>query len=88
MDVRLFGERLRQLREQRGLSQKDLAVQLGVRQSAISWWERGEREPSLSNAVKAAEFFGVNVQYFVDTASKPDAATSAPSGRRRAGRGR
>lgn len=35
-----FGERLAAAREAAGLSQRELADKLGVRQSVLSWWER------------------------------------------------
>ncbi len=66
MDARQFGRRLRELREAAGLSQKELADRMGVQQTAVSWWERGRREPSFGNAVKLAEALGVNVLAFLE----------------------
>lgn len=50
-----FGERLRKLREIRGMSQSDLAKAIGCEPSAISHWETGEREPTLTNLLRLAE---------------------------------
>jgi transcriptional regulator with XRE-family HTH domain len=68
MDARLFGPRLRDLREGRGLTQGELAKAIGVRQTAVSGWELGEREPDLATLVKLAEFFGVTVNDFLEPA--------------------
>ena len=40
-----FYSRLRELRIENGLSQKELAALISTGQSSISAWERGEREP-------------------------------------------
>lgn len=50
-----FGERLKKLREIRGMSQSDLAKAIGQHPSAIAHWESGEREPTISNVLKLAE---------------------------------
>lgn len=41
-----IGQRLRHHRQRRGQSQKELAAVLGIDPSILSWWERGEREPT------------------------------------------
>ena len=61
MDI--FGERLKELRMERGLGQVALAKELGVGKSVISLWEKGQCEPTLSNLIKIATFFGVSIDY-------------------------
>ena len=39
-----FGTRIRELRLSRGMTQSQLAVAIGATQSAVSKWERGERQ--------------------------------------------
>jgi Predicted transcriptional regulator len=56
-----FATTLRQLREQAGLTQAELAEKLGVRQSAISMYESSSREPNLATIKELAEFFGVDM---------------------------
>jgi transcriptional regulator with XRE-family HTH domain len=47
-DIRIeFGNRVRGLRKQRGLTQMDLAIDLGVGRSYLSQVERGLRDPGL-----------------------------------------
>lgn len=59
----LFTERLRELRAEQGVSQIMLAESLGVSKGIISLWENGLREPTLSNLVALADFFGVTLDY-------------------------
>ena len=58
-----FGERLKELRLERGLGQVALAKELGVGKSVISLWEKGQCEPTLGNVIKIAAFFGVSILF-------------------------
>ena len=58
-----FGERLLELRKEKGLSQIDLAKQLSVGKSIISLWEKNECEPTLSRLISIAKFFDVSIDY-------------------------
>ena len=60
-----FGARLRELREQAGLTQQQLADKCGVKWEAVSRWERGTREPGWSNVVALAEALGVECTAFL-----------------------
>ncbi|MBQ7188540.1 MAG: ImmA/IrrE family metallo-endopeptidase [Kiritimatiellae bacterium] len=57
-------EMLRIAREERGLSQKDLARKLHASQSDISKFEGGEKMPGEDFIQKAASFFGYTVEFF------------------------
>ncbi len=50
-----FGERLRQLRKERNLTQKQLATLIGVKNSVISFYEVGDRTPSLEVIIKLSK---------------------------------
>lgn len=52
---------IRQLREERGWTQFELAVKVGVQPGAISNWERGIHEPKVSQLRRLAEVFGVKM---------------------------
>ena len=56
-----FSERLGALRRQRGLTQAELAAQLGLSKSAVSMYERGRREPELELLERMADLFEVSV---------------------------
>lgn len=60
-----FGEKLRTIREERDLSQADLAKAVGVHQRHVSAWENGINKPSLDNIMHLSKFFGVSIDYLV-----------------------
>lgn len=60
-----FSGRLSELRKERGLSQKEAAVQLGVSQALLSHYEKGIRECGLDFVVKVSEFYGVTCDYLL-----------------------
>jgi transcriptional regulator with XRE-family HTH domain len=57
-----FGDRVRELRKQKGLSQESLALACDLDRSYIGGVERGERNISLLNIHKIAEALGVAVR--------------------------
>ena len=59
MQIR-FGESVRRLRREKGLTQEQLAAQLSVTFQTISNWERDESWPDLSMLPVLAGFFGVS----------------------------
>lgn len=67
-----FNERLKELRERRGLSQVALADKLGVSKSAVSMYERGERNPDFETLEIIADFFNVDMNYLL---GKDDGST-------------
>lgn len=61
-----FGERLRELREERGLTQPELAEALGVGKNTIFVWEKERRKPAKDfDLLKAARFFDVSYLYLL-----------------------
>lgn len=58
-------DRLRELRDHAGLSQADLAKALHVDTSLISRWEKGAREPSLTQLMAIARTLGVTLDYLL-----------------------
>ena len=56
-----FSESLLELRKERGLKRQELADALNISLRAYQYYERGEREPLLSLAVRMADFFGVSL---------------------------
>lgn len=57
--------KIRQLREQRGMQQKELALELNVSQPTVSDWEAGRKIPSAKSTMKLAKFFSVSVEYLM-----------------------
>lgn len=60
-----FSERLKDLRNQAGLTQVDVAEKLGISQPAYASWERGVKKPTQENLVKIAQILNVSVDYLV-----------------------
>ena len=64
--------RIRDLREDADLTQRQVAELLRCDQSLYSKYERGERVLSLDAAVKLAQFYGTSVDYLVGLTSRPE----------------
>ena len=58
-----FSERLKELREEAGLSQIELAKLVKLSKSAIAYWELGQRVPSLEAVIVLADYFNVSLDY-------------------------
>ena len=65
MKNNFFGEKLKELRIEQGLSQRKLGEILGVCNQTVSFWETGSREPDLDAIVKIADFFDVSVDFLL-----------------------
>jgi len=64
-DIKLaFGKRLRELREDKGMSQETLAHEAGLDRTYISGVERGKRNISLENIERLALALGVEIKDF------------------------
>lgn len=57
---------LRKLREQKGVSQAELARSLGVARSTICQYEANRREPDNETLSKLADYFGVSTDYILE----------------------
>ncbi len=60
-----IGKRLKSIRLQAGLSQRDLAEKVGISARAISKYERGLDSPGSAVLIRLAKAFGVRVEYFL-----------------------
>ena len=60
-----FSIRLKELRENKGISQKQLAQELGYTQVCISRWESGNRQPEIDDIIAVALFFNVTTDYLL-----------------------
>jgi len=58
-------KRLRDLREDRDMVQKEVAAVIGTNQRVYSTYEIGKRELPLKHAIKLAQFYGVSLDYLV-----------------------
>lgn len=60
-----FNKQLKILREERGLSQRELAEKIALSKSSINMYERGEREPGIETLKRIALFFNVDIDYLL-----------------------
>ena len=67
-----FGETLRKLRTQKGLSQQELADMVFVTRSTVARWETGSRMPDAKTITLLADCLGVNVDVLLNTEVQPD----------------
>ena len=63
--LKRFGDRLKDLREEKKLSINELGRIIGVSGAAISRWENYLREPKLSNLYALSKFFNCSIDYLV-----------------------
>lgn len=61
----MFGKRLRELRIENNLTQRQLADKIGVDFRTVSFWETGRFEPNLEQIVKLCAFFSVSADYLL-----------------------
>lgn len=61
----MLAKRIKLLRKQKGLTQKQLADLLDISASTVAMYETGRREPDTQTLNKFAELFGVSVDYLL-----------------------
>ena len=61
-----IGKKIMDLRKKNGLSQEELAEQVGVARQTISKWELGETSPDLVQAKKLSQIFSVSLDELTD----------------------
>lgn len=61
-----FGDILRALIEERGITQKELALQMNIAPSTMGSYVQGTREPDFDTLKLLAKYFGVTTDYLLD----------------------
>ncbi|GGE16359.1 transcriptional regulator [Marinithermofilum abyssi] len=69
--MNIFATRLRELRQQHGLRQSDVAKKLGITESAYGYYEQGRREPPYKSLQQLADLFDVSVDYLLGRTDIP-----------------
>ena len=65
-----MGEKLRSLRIEKNLTQKQVADRIGLAISAVSSYESGSRYPTYDTLIKLARMFHVSTDYLLGIADK------------------
>ena len=69
-----IGEKIRQLRKEKGLTQDAVASALEISRQAIAKWESDQSSPSTENLVKLSNLFNVSLEELVDVKQYQTAA--------------
>ena len=69
-----FSRTLSLLRQEKGISQRKAAAELGISQALLSHYENGIREPGLSFVVKVCEYYHVSADYLLGRTLSRDGA--------------
>ena len=62
---KMYGERLKTLRKERKISQKDLAKYLDISVRGYQFYESEDNEPNIKMLTKLADFYDVSIDYLV-----------------------
>ncbi|MCC6096996.1 helix-turn-helix transcriptional regulator [Limosilactobacillus sp.] len=68
----MIGERIKELRKSKKMSQSELGKFIGVSQTTVTAWENGRAEPSSSYVTKLATFFNVSTDYLLGRDPRED----------------
>lgn len=63
--------KIRQLREEKGMTQRELAGAVGVSQPTVCDWENGKIIPELAKAIRLADLFDVSLDVIYGRAMEP-----------------
>lgn len=66
------GRKLKNLREKKGLLQKELGDKLNISASTIGMYEQDRRDPDFETLKKIANFFNVTTDYLLDNTNNTD----------------
>lgn len=67
----MFPERLKQLRESKGLSQEEMGKYLGITRQAYGKYEKGTSEPDHKTLVKLSKYFSVTTDFLLGKSDTP-----------------
>ena len=66
----MFPERLKSLRLEAGLTQKEIAKKLKIKQQTYAQWESGRTKPRSATLNKFADFFNVSTDYLLGNSNR------------------
>ena len=59
------GNRISELREQKGWTQEELATMIGISRAALSHYEKNRRKPDFETLTQLADLFQVSIDYLI-----------------------
>jgi len=63
---KIFGEKLKSIRIEQSLLQKDIAEELNVSRETVSYWERGIKEPNIEKILKLCSVLKTTPNFLLD----------------------
>lgn len=60
-----FAERIKELREEKNLTQYELSKQIAISAACINRWEKGLRVPNIDSVIILCKFFGCTSDYLI-----------------------
>lgn len=70
IELQIFSERLKKLRSNLGITQKDFAERIGITAAALSSYENNLKNPSIAVAKKIAETFNISIDWLCGLSEK------------------
>ena len=67
-----FGERLKQLRIERNITQRELANHLGIATNAYQNYEYDKRDMNIKSLTELADYFDVSIDYLTGRSDNPN----------------
>lgn len=62
----MFGDRLKELRKRKDLTQIEICKKLNIQQGSYSKYERNDREPDYNMLKKISQFYNVTIDYLLE----------------------
>lgn len=66
----MLGDRLKELRKNKNISQKDICEYLDIQQNTYSGYENNKHIPDLNILIKIADYYKVSLDYLTDRYNK------------------
>ena len=72
IDRKIFSERMKHARRERGLTLADIARKLSVVKQSVHTWENTKTLPTLDKAAALADLLGVSLDYLTGRTDRPE----------------
>ena len=66
-----FSKRIIQIKNEKKLMQNDIAANIGIHVRTYQYYEKGQKEPTLSVLIALADYFDVSLDYLVGRSDDP-----------------
>ena len=66
----MIGDRLKELRTEKKLTQQEISKMIGVNQNTYSYYETNKIQPDIATLIKLADIYKVSLDYIADRFSK------------------